>query len=89
MLQIHLTARTTPAAQAEIARSEEPTGVLARHFGVSTETVRKRRKRYLYIAIDRCSRSVHLAVKDDETERSAIAFLRDTATAFPSASPTC
>ena len=35
----------------------------------------ERRKRYLYVAIDRRSRSVHLAVKDDETEASAIAFL--------------
>lgn len=33
--------------------------------------------------IDRCSRSVPLAVKDDETERSAIAFLREAAAAFP------
>jgi hypothetical protein len=32
----------------------------------------ERRKRYLYVAIDQCSRSVHLAVKDDETEKSAI-----------------
>jgi hypothetical protein len=30
----------------------------------------ERRKRYLYVAIDRRSRSVHLAVKDNETERS-------------------
>ena len=29
------------------------------------------------------SRSVHLAVKDDETEQSAIAFLREAAAAFP------
>jgi len=43
----------------------------------------ERRKRYLYVAIDRCSRSVHLAVKDDETEKSAIAFLRESAAAFP------
>ena len=43
----------------------------------------QRRKRYLFVAIDRCSRSVHLAVKDDETERSAIAFLREAAAAFP------
>jgi transposase InsO family protein len=43
----------------------------------------ERRKRYLYVAIDRRSRSVHLAVKDDETERSAIAFLREAAKAFP------
>ena len=39
----------------------------------------ERRKRTLFVAIDRCSRSVHLAVKDDETERSAIAFLREAA----------
>src|SRR3954447_15837025 len=195
MLQIHPNARTTPAVRAEIARSRESTGVLAQRFGVSTETIRKwrkrgpedcldhsarphrlpwkateeeravvcalrratnfalddltfvvhhflphlnrdsvwrilraeglsrrpppssdqpkrgqgtfkdydlgfihidikhlpklqttngeRRKRYLYVAIDRCSRSVHLAVKDDETEKSAIAFLREAAAAFP------
>jgi transposase len=194
MLQIHPNARTTPAVRAEIARSKESTGVLAQRFGVSTETIRKwrkrgpedcldhsarprtlpwkatdeeravvcalrqstnfalddltfvvshflphlnrdsvwrilraeglsrrppssdkprrgqgtfkdydlgfvhidikhlpklrtadgeRRKRYLYVAIDRRSRSVHLAVKDDETEKSAIAFLREAAAAFP------
>src|SRR6201987_4323887 len=38
---------------------------------------------YLYVAIDRRSRSVHLAVKDDETEVSAIAFLREAAAALP------
>ena len=43
----------------------------------------ERRKRYLYVAIDRCSRSVHLAVKNDETEQSAIAFLREATAAFP------
>jgi transposase InsO family protein len=43
----------------------------------------ERRKRYLYVAIDRRSRSVHLAVKEDETEKSAIAFLREAAAAFP------
>jgi transposase InsO family protein len=195
MLQIHPCARTTPAVRVEIARSRERTGVLAQRYGVSTETVRKwrkrgpkdchdhsarphklpwrateeeraivctvrratrfalddltfalrhflphlnrdsvwrilraeglnrrpppspgrpkrgqgtfkdydlgfvhidikhlpklqtadgeRRKRYLYVAIDRRSRSVHLAVKDDETEKSAIAFLREAAAAFP------
>ena len=195
MLQIHPNARTTPAVRAEIARSGEASGVLARRFGVSTETIRKwrkrgpkdcldhsarphrlpwkateeeravvcalrratnfalddltfvvahflphlnrdsvwrilraeglsrrpppssdrprrgqgrfrdydlgfvhidlkhlpklqaadgeRRKRYLHVAIDRRSRSVHLAVKDDETEKSAIAFLREAAAAFP------
>ena len=195
MLQIHPNARTTPAVRAEIARSGEPSGVLAKRYGVSTETVRKwrkrgpedcldrsakphrlpwkatdeeravvcalrrstdfalddltfvvvhflphlnrdsvwrilraeglgrrrpppstrpargqgsfrdydlgfvhidikhlpklqtaegeRRKRFLYVAIDRRSRSVHLAVKDDETEKSAVAFLREAAAAFP------
>ena len=41
MLAIHPNARTTPAVRAEIARSGEPTGELARRFGVSTETIRK------------------------------------------------
>jgi len=40
MLSIHPNARTTPAVRAEIARSAEPTGVLARRYGVSTETIR-------------------------------------------------
>ena len=35
------------------------------------------------VAGDRASRFVHLAVKDDETERSAVAFLQDALTAFP------
>ncbi len=42
----------------------------------------ERRKRYLFVAIERRSRYVRLAVKDDETEASAIAFLRETAQAF-------
>ena len=195
MLQIHPNARTTPVTRAEIASSHERSGVLAQRYGVSTETIRKwrkrgaadclahsarphqlpwkateaeraivctlrritnfalddltfvvtyflphlnrdsiwrilkaeglnrrpkpaptqpakgkgtfkaydlgfvhidikhlpklqtsdgdRRKRYLYVAIDRRSRSVHLAVKDDETEASAIAFLREAAAALP------
>lgn len=195
MLQIHPNARTTPVTRTEIARSSEPSGTLAKRYGVSTETIRKwrkrgvadcqdhsarphhlpwrateeeravvcavrqstnfplddltfvvthflphlnrdsiwrilrseglsrrrppvasqptrgqgvfrdydlgfihidikhlpklqtadgeRRKRYLFVAIDRRSRSVHLAVKDDETEKSAIAFLREAAAAFP------
>src|SRR3712207_6438505 len=45
MLSLHPGARTTPAVRREIARSAEPTGVLAKRFGVSTETIRKWRKR--------------------------------------------
>ena len=41
------------------------------------------RKRYLSVAIDRASRFVHLAVRDDETERSAVAFLKEAVQAFP------
>jgi transposase InsO family protein len=43
----------------------------------------QRRKRYLFVAIDRFSRSVHLAVKDDMTTNSAVSFLREAAAAFP------
>jgi transposase-like protein len=45
MLQIHPSARTTPTVRAEIAASQEPTGILAKRYGISTETVRKWRKR--------------------------------------------
>ena len=41
------------------------------------------RKRYLYVAIDRASRRVHLAVKDEETQACAAAFLREAVAAFP------
>jgi transposase InsO family protein/transposase-like protein len=41
------------------------------------------RKRYLYVAIDRCSRFVHLAVYDAENAANAVAFLAATRTAFP------
>src|SRR3954452_24360055 len=41
------------------------------------------RKRFLFVAIDRRSRPVHLAVKDDETEASAKAFLGEALAAFP------
>lgn len=43
----------------------------------------EKRKRYLSVAMDRCSRSVHLAVKEDETEKSALALLQEEAAAFP------
>ena len=41
------------------------------------------RKRFLFVALDRRSRSVHLAVKDEETEASAVAFLGEALAAFP------
>ena len=56
MLAIHPNARTTPAVRAEIARSGEPAGELARRYGVSTETVRKWRGRGPAECRDRPSR---------------------------------
>jgi len=44
MMQIHPRARTTPAVRAEIARSTEPTSVVAKRYGISDETVRKWRE---------------------------------------------
>ena len=41
------------------------------------------RKRYLFVAIDRRSRFAPLAVKDAETEASAVAFLEEAIHAFP------
>ncbi len=41
------------------------------------------RKRFLYVAIDRCSRWVHLAVLDDEGTASAVAFLKEAIDAAP------
>jgi transposase-like protein len=63
MLQIHPNARTTPVTRAEIARSGEPTGVLARRYGVSTETVRKWRRRGASDCLDRSARPHRLPWK--------------------------
>src|SRR3712207_2226638 len=82
MLAIHPNARTTPAVRAEIARSAEPTGELARRYGVSTETVRKWRKRGLAECKDRSSRPHRLPWKASEEERAVVYELRR-ATGFP------
>ena len=41
------------------------------------------RKRYLYVAVDRASRSAHLAVYNEETAANAAAFLEAAVAAFP------
>jgi transposase InsO family protein len=82
MLAIHPNARTTPAVRAEIARSGEPTGELARRYGVSTETVRKWRKRGAADCRDRSSRPHRLPWKATEEERAVVCALRR-ATGFP------
>src|SRR3954449_11801879 len=82
MLSIHPNARTTPAVRVEIARSSEPTGELAKRFGVSTETVRKWRKRGVTECRDRSSRPHKLPWKASEEERAVVCALRR-ATGFP------
>src|SRR3712207_6471229 len=82
MLAIHPNARTTPAVRAEIARSAEPTGMLARRYGVSAETVRKWRQRGVAECRDRSSRPHRLPWKASEEERAVVRALRR-ATGFP------
>jgi transposase len=82
MLAIHPNARTTPAVRAEIARSAEPTGELAKRFGVSTETIRKWRKRGPTECRDRSSRPHRLPWKASEEERAIVCAMRR-ATGFP------
>ncbi len=82
MLAIHPNARTTPAVRAEIARSGEPAGMIAKRFGVSTETVRKWRKRGPGDCLDRSARPHKLPWKASEEERAVVCALRR-ATGFP------
>ena len=82
MHAIHPNARTTPAVRAEIARSSEPTGVLARRYGVSTETIRKWRKRGPEDCQDRSARPHKLPWKASEEERAIVCALR-CSTGFP------
>jgi transposase InsO family protein len=82
MPTIHANARTTPTVRAEIAHSSEPTGVLARRYGVSTETIRKWRKRGAADCQDHSSRPHKLPWKASEEERAIVCALRR-ATGFP------
>ena len=82
MLAIHPNARTTPAVRAEVARSGEPTGELARRYGVSTETVREWRERGPGACLDRSARPRKLPWKASEEERAVVCALRR-ATGFP------
>src|SRR3712207_367046 len=82
MLAIHPNARTTPAVRAEIARSREPSGVLAQRYGVSAETVRKWRKRGPAECRDRSGRPHRLPWKASEEEHAVVRALRR-ATGFP------
>src|SRR6476619_1560612 len=76
MLAIHPNARTTPAVRAEIACSHESSGVLAKRYGVSTETIRKWRKRGPADCQDRSARPHKLPWKASEEERAVVCALR-------------
>src|SRR3954465_54177 len=82
MLSIHPNARTTPAVRAEIARSGEPTGELARRYGVRPETGREWRKRGPDDCLDRSARPHKLPWKASGEERAVVCALRR-ATGFP------
>ena len=82
MLAIHPQARTTPAVRREIAGSHEPTGVLAQRYRVSSETIRKWRKRGVQDCQDRSSRPHKLPWKATPEERAIVCALRR-ATGFP------
>src|SRR3954467_1691488 len=82
MLSIHPHARTPPAVRAEIARSAEPSGELARRYGVSTETVREWRKRGPGDCLDRSPRPRKRPRKPSAEEGAVVCALRR-ATGFP------
>ena len=82
MLSIHpKPAPPRPSAPRSPAR-REPTGVLAKRYGVSTETIRKWRKRGAQDCRDRSSRPHKLPWKASEEERAVVCALRR-ATGFP------
>src|SRR4051812_39799781 len=76
MHAVHANARTTPAVRAEIARSREPTGVLAQRYSVSTETIRKWRQRGPADCQDHSSRPHKLPWKATDEERAIVCALR-------------
>ena len=82
MHAVHPNARTTPAVRAEIARSAAPTGVRARRYGVSTETIRKGRQRGPEDGQDRSARPHKLPWKASAEERAIVCALRRS-TGFP------
>ena len=82
MHSVHPNARTTHAVRAEIARSTEATGVLADRYRVSTETVRKWRKRGPADCQVHSARPHKLPWKLSGEERAVVCALRRS-TGFP------
>ena len=83
MLAIHPQAHTTPVVRAETARSPESSGVLAKRYDVSTETIRKWRKRGPDACHDRSARPHKLPWRASDEERAIVCALRrSTGSAF-------
>ena len=82
MHHIHPNARTTPAVRAAIAASTVSSSVLTKRYGVSTETIRKRRKRGPENVQDHSSRPQHLRWRATEEDRAIVGELRRS-TDFP------
>jgi transposase len=61
---------------AEIARSQERTGILAQRYRVSTETIRKWRQRGVEDGWDHSARRPQLSWKAAEEERAVVCALR-------------
>ena len=76
MHSIHPNARITPAVRAKIARSSEPSGVLAKRFGVSTETTRKWRKRRPEACLERLAEAGQLNWSRAALDSSGVAARR-------------
>ena len=76
MSQIYPNAHMTPAVRAEIARSDEPSGMLAKRYGVSSETVRKCHKRGPEDCLDHSARPHTLPCKATDEERAVVCALR-------------
>jgi hypothetical protein len=76
MHQIRANAHTTPAVRAEIACSPEPSGTLARRYGVSAEIIRNWRERGPADCLDRSARPHKLPWKASDEDRAVVGALR-------------
>jgi hypothetical protein len=83
MHQIHPNARTTLAVRVEIARSAEPSGLLAQRYGISAETIRRWRKRGATDCLDRSARPHTLPWKASVEERAVVCALRQSTNFAP------
>jgi transposase len=83
MLHIHPNACITPATRAEIAHSSEPSGTVARRYGITAETVRKWRKHGAGDCLDHSARPHRLPWKATDKERAVVCTLRRAANFLP------